>query len=281
MMPLLRMLALIGWMLLLAPVQAGALLLKLKAADRIPRRFHRGVTRIFGIQIETTGQMSEIHPTLFVSNHVSYLDIFVFGAVIEGSFVAKSDIANWPIAGWLAKMQRTIFVEREQRSKVGAQRTRVQERFESGGNVILFPEGTSYDGARVLTFKSALFSVAQNQVNGHAVTVQPVSIAYTEMDGLPLTRAQRPLVAWYGDMALLPHIWSFLKAQRTKVEIQFHEPVSMDDYANRRAMASACHQMVSAGVTAMVTGRTAPTPALPAPDAQIALPSAPNEAVGT
>ena len=101
------------------------------------------------------------------------------------------------------------------------------------------------------------------------------------MDGLPLTRAQRPLVAWYGDMALLPHIWSFLKAQRTKVEIQFHEPVSMDDYANRRAMASACQQTVSAGVTAMVTGRTAPTPALPAPDAQIALPAAPNEAAGT
>jgi len=101
------------------------------------------------------------------------------------------------------------------------------------------------------------------------------------MDGLPLTRAQRPLVAWYGDMALLPHIWSFLKAQLTKVEIQFHEPVSMDDYANRRAMASACQQTVSAGVTAMVTGRTAPTPALPAPDAQIALPAAPNEAAGT
>jgi len=281
MMPVLRMLALIGWMLLLAPIQAGALLLNLKAANRIPRRFHRGVARIFGIQIETTGHMSEVHPTLFVSNHISYLDIFVFGAVIEGSFVAKSDIANWPIAGWLAKMQRTIFVEREQRTKIGAQRTRLQERFESGGNVILFPEGTSYDGARVLNFKSALFSVAQNQVNGHAINVQPVSIAYTEMDGLPLTRAQRPLVAWYGDMALLPHIWSFLKAQRTKVVIKFHEPVSIDDYANRRAMASACQDIVSAGVTTMVTGRPVPEPALRSPDAQIALPAGQNEAAGT
>jgi len=280
-MPLLRMLALVGWTLLLVPIQAGALRLKLRAADHIPRCFHRGVTRIFGVQIETTGHVSEIHPTLFVSNHISYLDIFVFGAVIKGSFVAKSDIANWPIAGWLAKMQRTIFVEREQRTKIDAQRTRVQERFESGGNVILFPEGTSYDGARVLNFKSALFSVAQNQVNGHAINVQPVSIAYTEMDGLPLTRAQRPLVAWYGDMALLPHIWSFLKAQRTKVEIQFHEPVSIDKYVNRRAMANACQDVVSAGVTAMVTGRAVPAHALPAPDAQIALPAAQNGAART
>lgn len=281
MMPVLRMLGLVGLVLAMAPLQAGALLLKLKAADKIPRRFHRRVTRMFGIQIETKGQMSEVHPTLFVSNHISYLDIFVFGAVIEGSFVAKSDIASWPVAGWLAKMQRTIFVEREQRTKIGAQRTRVQDRFESGGNVILFPEGTSYDGARVLNFKSALFSVAQNQVNGQAVTVQPVSIAYTEMDGLPLTRAQRPLVAWYGDMALLPHICSFLKARRTKVEIQFHDPVSMDDFANRRAMASACQQVISAGVTAMITGRTTPPVALPAPDAKIALPAAAKEAAGT
>ena len=92
---------------------------------------------------------------------------------------------------------------------------------------------------------------------------------------------QQELVAWYGDMALLPHIWSFLKAQRTKVEIQFHEPVSIDDYANRRAMASACQDIVSAGVTAMVTGRAVPEPALPSSDAQIALPAAQNEAAGT
>ena len=143
MMPVLRMLGLVGMVLAMAPLQAGALLLKLKAADKIPRRFHRRVTRMFGIQIKTKGQMSEVHPTLFVSNHISYLDIFVFGAVIEGSFVAKSDIASWPVAGWLAKMQRTIFVEREQRTKIGAQRTRVQDRFERGGHVILFPEGTS------------------------------------------------------------------------------------------------------------------------------------------
>lgn len=265
MMPLLRLLGLVGWAIIIAPMQTVAVLLKLKAAERIPRRFHRGVMWLFGIKIVTTGSMSGEHPTLFVSNHISYLDIFVFGAVIKGSFVAKSDIASWPVAGWFAKLQRTIFVEREQRSKVGEQRNRVQQRFEEGGNVILFPEGTSYDGARVLSFKSALFSVAQNQVNGHAVTVQPMSIAYTEMDGLPLTRAQRPLVAWYGDMGLLPHIWAFLKAQRTRVEIRFHPPVSMDDFANRRAMALACHKVVSIGVTEMNTGRTVVPPLLPPP----------------
>jgi 1-acyl-sn-glycerol-3-phosphate acyltransferase len=281
MMPLLRILALVGWASVVAPMQALALLLKLKAADRIPCLFHWGIIKIFGIQIETAGEMSEVHPTLFVSNHISYLDIFVFGAVIEGSFVAKSDIASWPVAGWLARLQRTIFVEREQRTKIGAQRTRVQERFESGGNVILFPEGTSYDGARVLNFKSALFSVAQNEVNGRAVTVQPMSLAYTEMDGLPLTRAQRPMVAWYGDMALLPHIWTFLKARRTKVEIQFHAPVSMDDFANRRAMAAACQAVVSAGVRSMNSGRTAAGPALPAPDPALAVEQTPKQAVGT
>lgn len=272
MMPLLRLLGLAGWAAIVAPVQAVAVLFKLKAAERIPRRFHRGVMWIFGIKIVTDGTMREEHPTLFVANHISYLDIFVFGAVIEGSFVAKSDIASWPVAGWFAKLQRTIFVEREKPSKVGEQRNRVQQRFEEGGNVILFPEGTSYDGARVLDFKSALFSVAQNQVNGHAVTVQPMSIAYTEMDGLPLTRAQRPLVAWYGDMGLLPHIWSFLKARRTQVEIRFHAPVSMDNFANRRAMALACQKVISTGVTEMNTGRPVALALLSAPAANESAP---------
>jgi len=263
--PLFRLLALIGWSFVIAPVQLTALALKLPAAGRIPMAFHRGVLRIFGISIVSEGRMRAERPTLFVGNHISYLDIFVIGAVVEGSFVAKAEVATWPVAGFYAKLQRTIFVERSRRAAVGAQRDQLQRRLEEGVNVILFPEGTSHDGARVLPFKSALFAAAERKVKGRHVVVQPVSLAYIAMDGLPITRAQRPTVAWYGDMGLLPHVWKFLTASRTRVALRFHEPLVIDDYANRRALAAACHAVVADGVVTLVSGRT-PAAALTAPE---------------
>lgn len=264
---LLRLLGLVGWSFLCAPVQFVSTALKLKAAGRIPMIYHRGVLRLFGVRFDIEGDMRRQAPTLFVGNHISYLDIFVLGAIIEGCFVAKSDVAGWPVAGFFAKLQRTIFVERDRRASVGAQRDMLQQRLEEGVNVILFPEGTSYDGARVLPFKSALFAAAERQVDGHPVTVQPMSLAYVAMDGLPLTRAQRPAVAWYGDMGLLPHIWTFLKTSRTRVVVRFHPPVSLEDYDNRRLLAAACHEAVANGVIELVSGRKAPV-LLPAPAAE-------------
>ena len=269
MLPLFRLLGLVGLALLMAPAQVAAIGLKLKAANRIPMMFHRGVMRIFGISVTTEGEMRTERPTLFVGNHISYLDIFVIGGVIEGSFVAKAEVAGWPVAGFLAKLQRTIFVQRERRASAGAQRDMLQRRLDEGVNVILFPEGTSHDGARVLPFKSALFAPAEREAGGRPIAVQPMSLAYVTMDGLPLTRAQRAAVAWYGDMGLLPHIWTFLKASRTQAVIRFHEPATIADHGNRRLLARACHEQVSDGVTNLVTGRpTAPAKALPGPSPQ-------------
>ncbi len=261
MMPLARLLALVGWSMVCTPIQLAAIAVRAPAAQRIPMMFHRGVLKIFGISIQIEGDMRAARPTLFVANHISYLDIFVLGGVIEGSFVAKAEIAGWPVAGFLAKLQRTIFVERERRAAIGAQRDMLQQRLEDRSNVILFPEGTSHDGARVLPFKSALFAVAEREVDGAPVTVQPISLAYVEMDGLPLTRAQRSAVAWYGDMGLLPHVWAFAKASRTRAVIRFHDPVSMSAFENRRRMANACQSIVASGVTGLVSGRPRP-PAL-------------------
>ncbi len=269
--PLIRLLALAFWSAACTPIQTVGVFFKRKYARRFPMFYHRGVLRILGINIIRKGEMRTVAPTLFVANHISYLDIFVLGAVIEGSFVAKSEISGWPVAGYLARLQRTIFVERERRAAAGAQRDMLQSRFEEPANVILFPEGTSFDGARVLPFKSALFAAAERQVDGHPVIVQPLSIAYVAVDGLPLTRAQRPSVAWYGDMALLPHIWEFAKAGRTTVTLDFHPPISMESYANRRTMAADCREIVASGVRSLVSGRPAlppppPQPALPAPE---------------
>ena len=253
-----------GWTLLLIPVQAAALALKLRAAETIPYFYHRACTRLLGFTVTVRGKPSAERPTLFVSNHTSYLDITILGGLIRGSFVAKAEVATWPVFGYLARLQRSVFIER--RSRLAADhRDQLQERLDAHENLILFPEGTSHDGNRILPFKSALLSVAERRVEGHAVTVQPVSIAYTGLDGIPLGRAWRPFFAWYGDMSLAPHLWTALRLGRPEVTVEFHPPVSIADYGDRRKLAAAAQALVAKGVEQAVMGRPPAVPKPPKP----------------
>ena len=257
------------WTAILIPVQWVLLKLRSPAALRLPKFYHLVCTRILGFDLQVIGRPSTDRPTLFVSNHSSYLDITILGALIEGSFVAKSDVAAWPFFGTLARLQRTVFVDRK-RSKTAKQRDSIQGRLQQGDGLILFPEGTSSDGNRTLPFKSALFSVAAIEVTeangGHrAITVQPVSIACTALDGIPLGRELRPLYAWYGDMSLVPHLWIVAGLGRLTVAVEFHAPVRADQFASRKALAEHCYEAVSNGVAAMITGR--PRESVPSRDA--------------
>ena len=192
--------------LLLLPVQITAVLLDRPLAVVLPKFYHRLCCRILGFTVEVTGTPSAARPTMFISNHVSYIDITVLGSLVTASFVAKAEISKWPLFGLLARLQRTVFIERIG-SKAARHRDEISERLDRRDNLILFPEGTSDDGNGVLPFKSALFGVAERDAAERSLTLQPVSIAYTRLDGMPLGRALRPNFAWYGDMTLLPHLW--------------------------------------------------------------------------
>src|SRR3546814_10571195 len=126
--------------------------------------------RLLGIEIERHGQPSDRHPTLYVANHVSYLDIEVLGALLKASFVAKAEVATWPFFAWLARLQETVFVERRVRH-AAQHRDEMARRLDAGDDLILFPEGTSGDGTAVLSFKSALFSAAARCPPGNPVPV--------------------------------------------------------------------------------------------------------------
>ncbi len=214
------------WTLLLLPLQAVAVLLRLRAASSLPRLYHRGVCRIIGIELQVRGEQAPGKPMLFVANHASYLDITVLGALIRGSFIAKAEIADWPFFGLLAKLQRTVFIERRS-AHAAKQRDEIARRLDAGDDLILFPEGTSSDGNRILPFKSALFSVAEREVGGKPLVVQPVSIAYLKLDGLPLGREWRPKIAWYGTMNMIAHAWSVFTLGKLTVEVGFHPPLDM------------------------------------------------------
>lgn len=240
--------------LVLIPIQALALSLKLPLRETLPVFYHRTCCKLWGMTIEVRGELAKDRPTLLISNHVSYLDIPVLSNLGGLSFVAKSEVASWPFFGLLAKLQRTVFVDRRRASAV-RQRDAIGERLAAGDRLVLFAEGTSNDGNRVLPFKSALFSVAEQGDEGQKLTMQSVSIAYTSLNGMPIGRGLRPFYAWYGDMDLGGHLWAFAGLGRTHIVITLHPPVDPKAFPSRRALASFMYAQVSSGVAAALTGR--------------------------
>lgn len=213
----------------------------------IARIWFRGSCALCGLRLRVEGTPAAGARTLFAANHVSYLDIPVIGALIDAVFVAKHDVAGWPVFGPLARLARTIFIRRSQ-CKAGAQCAEIGKRLAAGDNIVFFPEGTSSDGTRVLAFKSALFNVAAHDAAGD-LTVQPVSIAYSRSaDGLPFLAGQESLYAWFGDMSMLPHLIKVFERNGAEVDVIFHEPIPAHAYACRKELARVCQTAVAKGV---------------------------------
>ena len=221
---------------------------------RYARFWHGICLKIVGIEVTVRGAPISHGSAMLVSNHVSYLDIIILGSCTLGSFVSKAEVRDWPLFGLLAKQQRTVFIERK-RSAAKEQRAMLESRIRSGDRLILFPEGTTSDGQRTLTFKTSLFDIASIEgADGKVVPVQPVTLAYTHLDGIPLGRWLRPLYAWYGDMELTPHMLQWMGFGRLDVEVTFHEPVSQADFDSRKHLAEYCEQRVADGLSLSLTG---------------------------
>lgn len=256
------------WTLPLLPVQIAAVAFGWRdLAERIPVLYHSGLARLLRLRVRTVGTMSPDRPTLFVINHVSWLDIVVLDTLIRASYVTKMEVGEWPIFGTLARLQRCVFIERKA-ARSRDQKDQMLVRLEAGDNLILFPEGTSADGMRILPFKSTFFALAEKRVNGQPLVVQPVSLAYAELNGLPVGRRWMSRFAWVGDQALVPHLWQFLCSGPSTAEVTFHPPVTIEQFASRKDMAAWCQHVVARGVSATLSGRRPPPlepPARPAP----------------
>jgi 1-acyl-sn-glycerol-3-phosphate acyltransferase len=220
----------------------------------LPIWFHRGLSRAMGVRIRTHGTPVRRGPVLFVANHLSWSDIPVLGARVRGSFVAKADVAEWGAVGWLASFARTVYVTRDRRSSTATQKDEIAERLRTGGSIILFPEGTNSDGTGVLPFKSALFSVVE-AVPG--LTIQPITLAYTSINGIPVTRRHLPDIAWVGSTELAPHALAFIALGRVTAEIIFHPPLVLADFPDRKALARHCHDTILMGYRRLMRGDSA------------------------
>jgi 1-acyl-sn-glycerol-3-phosphate acyltransferase len=187
--------------------------------------------------------------TLFVSNHISWLDIPVIGATLDAEFIAKADVSGWPVIGTLSKRTGTIFVVREKRGDVHVQARAIANRLSAGGSLILFAEGTTSDGETILPFRSSLFEAATA-----AAQVQPLAIGYVHGSGRPLTAAERKKLGWVGDESLVANAREVAKLHLTA---KLHLAPSFAPTAGmkRRDLAELCREHVAAAYAAISGNR--------------------------
>lgn len=255
----LRALALISMTLALLPFYLLTLPLGISLAEAIKRLWFKGACGLSGLRVNVIGAPSAQPGTLFVANHVSYLDIPVLGSLAEAAFVAKAEVAYWPVFGFLSRIAGTIFIRRKA-ADVKAQSALLRRKLNSGKNLLIFPEGTSSDGTHVLPFRSSLFAAVSDGV-GEPGLVQPVSIAYTHYrDGAKLVCGLQAFYAWFGEMELLPHLLTVFGLAGATVEVRFAAPVPAEAFKSRKGLAAYCQDVVADNLARSHSARPTPLP---------------------
>lgn len=247
-----RFVALILWITVVPLLFIVLRLLKLPGYLALIPFFHAGTCRILGIQVEISGEMSASRPTLYVSNHVSYIDIFILGR-LPAYFIAKSEVASWPWLGKLAKFQNTLFIERKP-GKAKQHLEVMQQHLATGNSLTLFPEGTSTNGFAVLPFKSTLFGAASPVSSEYRVAIQPVTLAYTHYAGEPIdSHFVMDHYAWHSGMEFLPHLLGLMSLKKVSAKIHFHPVCYIEDFETRKVCADHCQARVAEKLESWVT----------------------------
>jgi 1-acyl-sn-glycerol-3-phosphate acyltransferase len=244
-------------LMLALPVQWLALKLHWPLMRKFPVWFHRMVLRILNIRVKILGAPSAAdRPLLFVSNHNSWLDIVVLGSTGPLVFIAKSEIARWPLFGTFARLQRSIFVDRAKRHGTGQVNESIAKTLSGGDPVVLFGEGTSSDGNRVLPFRSALLGGLRDAMeeNGRGF-LQPVSIAYCKFHGIPMGRQHREIAAWYGDTDLVPHLLRVLREGAIDVTVAFGKVMEVAHEDDRKVLSRNVESAVRRLTSLSLAGR--------------------------
>ena len=238
------------------PLQWLSLKLALPTRRTIPALYHRILLKLLGVRVEVHGAPADGRPLLLLANHSSWLDIPVIGSLTPLFFVAKSEVEGWPLVGLLARFQRTVFVDRQRRSATGAVNREIARRLHEGDPVVLFAEGTSSDGNRVLPFRSALVGAVREAFAAtETVVVQPLSVAYVKLQGLPMGRLHRPMAAWTGDVELAPHLLDVLRHGAIDVVVTFGAPTPLDADHDRKTVTRESEDAVRALTAAALSGR--------------------------
>jgi 1-acyl-sn-glycerol-3-phosphate acyltransferase len=186
------------------------------------RTWAKAFVRIAGMKIEVIGERPK-PPFFLVSNHLSYMDIPALRSVVDSVFVAKADIERWMVAGKIISDMGMIFINRGNRRDIPRAGSKILEKLHDGEGVIVFPEGTSTRGEKVLPFNSSFFEFAAKT----DLPIHYASISYmTENEDERASRA----ICWWEEISFMEHLWRFFQLRKCRAIISFgSEPVVEDD----------------------------------------------------
>jgi 1-acyl-sn-glycerol-3-phosphate acyltransferase len=247
----------------LAAVLGCMAVLRLPGRGKVSILYSRTVCALLGVRIHVVGPPPRHHAVLILANHVSWLDILVITATVPVIFVAKAEVARWPLIGWVACARGTVFVERGRKQRTPEANAKIARHLAEGQSIVLFAEGTSSDGNRVLPVRSALVGALREALAqieaGREIAVQPLSVGYTGLLGLPMGRQHRPIAAWYGDRDLVPHLREFLRRGAVDVTLSWGEPLAPGG-ADRKTVVRSLEAVVRTLTASTLRGRPIPAP---------------------
>jgi 1-acyl-sn-glycerol-3-phosphate acyltransferase len=211
-----------------------------RAGRATPVLFHRLLCAALGVRVRVHGRPAPAARRLIVANHVSWLDIPVLGSVEPMTFLAKKEVGAPILGGQIARLQGVIFVDRERPRGIPRVNAEISDAMAKGESVVLFAEATTGDGNRILRFRSSHFEAVRQSAfreRGIDAVVQPVFLDYSRRAGMPVSRGERPLVAWYGDTTFPGHFWRLLRAGGISCDVHFGPPIRVSPDCGRKAIA--------------------------------------------
>jgi 1-acyl-sn-glycerol-3-phosphate acyltransferase len=223
-------------MIVLVPVQF--VITRLGLFWNVPTMlFHKAGCVFTGIRVKTIGEPLHNRPTLLLSNHISWTDIIAIGSVADVTFVAKTGVRNTFFVGFMASLQRTLYVDYHRRADAKRTSNEMAKRLARNGAVLLFAEGHRDLGTHVQPFRSALVGAAQSAMEDGGATdvaIQPVTIAYTHLQGLPVSRTERSAISGMNARGFRQVVSNLLTSGVKDVTIAFGAPIPLGPGTDRK-----------------------------------------------
>jgi lyso-ornithine lipid O-acyltransferase len=222
-----------------------------KILSRLNRNYTLLLRLILNIKVTIAGDAGQLERGGYVviANHVSYVDGIVLGSIFPIVFVSKREVKKWPIVGQWNVLCGTIFINRQRKNEVGTMVREMTRKLRQEANVLLFPEGTSTNGEKMLPFQTVPLAAP---LRSRSIIV-PVTLAYTTIDEQPVTAANRDFVYWYGDMDFVTHFWNLLGRRGVEVLVTLQPKIECfryaDNSAGRKKLAEDCYNRVLGRVT--------------------------------
>jgi 1-acyl-sn-glycerol-3-phosphate acyltransferase len=255
-------LALLAFLIIAVPLQWTALRFGWPSPRLVPLACCRILARLLRLEVIAHGSPMRGGARLLAANHVSWLDILALSSVEPVCFLAKKEVASWPVVATFAKLQETVLIDRKRRRAIPGANAAMAQRMLMGRGMLLFPEGTTGDGIALKTFKSSHFASARDllaEATGiDVVSVQPIAIRYSS-----------PRAAWHGDATLIPHVWSVLRREPLRCDLVFGEPVPYTRGTNRKHVTREVAVRVEAMLASLAPAATCRPAIAPLPSSAV------------